>query len=168
MQCAFKYFNRLHFKLASISGSPNHHDSEYYNCLCYLRRLVHIQLLKIIQLAHTLTHAHTPPISDQLQWAINSYLLAISFSLPTQNKLHIAVYTWSVSTLYWLIPCFTHYAMAYYCGGLFSICNNSILFCIGPRVMRLIRSDIELKYRREIGDGVMSNYLYHCNAQNPT
>ena len=43
-----------------------------------------------------------------------------------------------------------------------------ILFCIGPRVMRLIRSDIDLKYRREIGDGVMSNYLYHCNAQNPT
>ena len=40
--------------------------------------------------------------------------------------------------------------------------------CIGPRVMRMIRSDIDLKYRKEIGDGVMSNYLYHCNAQYPT
>ena len=38
----------------------------------------------------------------------------------------------------------------------------------GPWMMHVIRPDIDMKYKRDIGDGLMSGYLYHANTQNPT
>ena len=47
---------------------------------------------------------------------------------------------------------------------------NDTCLCVltGPWMMHVIRPDIDMKYKRDIGDGLMSEYLYHANTQNPT
>jgi len=39
---------------------------------------------------------------------------------------------------------------------------------IGPAAFRKFRPDLEVQFADLIGSGVMLDYLYHCNMQQPT